>query len=498
MEKQKKKQKKVLDSVHGYITIPEELCDNIIDTPYFQRLRRVEQTSCRSLFPSARHDRFIHSLGVFHLGTKIVDSIKRNCADLPDEFDYLAENYKVACLLHDVCHTPFSHTFENYFENYYDNEKEPLLCGILRNTIDNEAFSRDWKKGAWRSAPHERLSAIMAITCFSNYIKQPDFDLEFIARMIVGCKYGPEENKSLQNAFIELLHGEVFDADGLDYVCRDAAMAGYCTSSIDVDRLISGIYIFEDKDDHSYFKVCFSNKVINEIESVLSVKHFQQYNVFAHHIVAYEQELLKEAMKSAACLHLKGEDEADPREREKNLRELCDYKAFTESISFGINKVNMIYPSDDDFVTLMKYYPEKNYIKQWLTRNYELQPLWKSKSEFLHLFGDFMPKDEDMGVWVFSEDCMDFLKKKYGIQESEIWMLSAKLKDRYGDAKNVLIYIGGEIKKYEDLYPKGRLYFNDLKEFKYLFVPKRLDKEGVLTTLIAEQKRHMDIVPAMN
>lgn len=502
MEKPKKKQKRVLDSVHGYITIPEELCDNIIDTPYFQRLRRVEQTSCRSLFPSARHDRFIHSLGVYHLGTKIVESIRKNCPDLPGEFDDLAKNYEVACLLHDVCHTPFSHTFEDYYEKEKkkdgekDGEKNSLLIDTLRDTINSEAFSRDWKEGAWKSAVHERLSAIMAITCFPDYIKQPDFDLEFIARMIVGCKYGPGENKSLQNAFIELLHGKVFDADGLDYVCRDAAMAGYCTNTIDVDRLVSGIYLV--KDDHSIFEVCFSNKVINEIESVLGVKHFQQYNVFAHHIVAYEQELLKEAMKSAASLHLKGKNEENPDERKKSLRALCDYKAFTERVVFGINKVSMIYPSDDDFVTLMKYYPEEYYIKQWLTRNYELQPLWKSKSEFSHLFRDVLPKDEDMGLWVFSKKCVEFLKEKYGIPESKVWMLSHTFKDRYGDAKKVSIYIGGKIKKYEELYPKGRLSFNDLEEFKYLFVPKSLDKEAVLKTLIEEQKKYKDIVPVMN
>lgn len=60
--------KRILDSVHGYIDIDESYFSNIIDTDYFQRLRRIEQTSTRALFPSARHDRFIHSLGVFHIG----------------------------------------------------------------------------------------------------------------------------------------------------------------------------------------------------------------------------------------------------------------------------------------------------------------------------------------------------------------------------------------------------------------------------------------------
>ena len=83
-------EKRVLDSVHGYITIPEDLCDYVIDTPFFQRLRRIEQTSCRVLFPSARHDRFIHSLGVYHLGSKIVAAINRNCkGELPDNYEFV-------------------------------------------------------------------------------------------------------------------------------------------------------------------------------------------------------------------------------------------------------------------------------------------------------------------------------------------------------------------------------------------------------------------------
>lgn len=62
--------KKILDSVHGYIDIDDEYIKNIVDTLHFQRLRRIEQTSTRAIFPSARHDRFIHSLGVFYIGKK--------------------------------------------------------------------------------------------------------------------------------------------------------------------------------------------------------------------------------------------------------------------------------------------------------------------------------------------------------------------------------------------------------------------------------------------
>ena len=69
--------KKILDSVHGHILVDDIYITAIIDTPEFQRLRRVEQTSIRSVYPSARHDRFIHSLGVFYVGKMIAEHLEK-------------------------------------------------------------------------------------------------------------------------------------------------------------------------------------------------------------------------------------------------------------------------------------------------------------------------------------------------------------------------------------------------------------------------------------
>lgn len=481
------KKKRILDSVHGYITISEDICDNVVDTPYFQRLRRVEQTSCRVLFPSARHDRFIHSLGVYHLGEKIMAAVKINGEDLPERFDDRAKNYLMACLLHDVSHTPFSHTFEDYYDN-----KPNSLKDLLQTKVNTDSFTSDWKDREWNSAPHEIMSAIMAITCFPNYVKAPDYDLEFIARMIVGCKYS-DSSKSFENAFVELLHSKVLDADGLDYACRDAAMAGYSTNNIDVERLVGEIYIVKDKDDNDKYKVCFSNKAVNEIEAVLGVKNFQQYNVFAHHVVSYDQKLLEEAMKSAAYWHLNGVVSYDGLQRKKALETLCSIKAFSTPYIFGSHKVPLLYPSDDDFVSLMKYYPGDYYIKQWITRNYELQPLWKSKSEFKHIFGDSLGDVSKDGVdlWILSDACKKFLCERFGIEEHNVWILEPKLKDRFGSSNELQIYIDGKVKKYEELYPKGRMHFNDLGEqFKFIYVPKTLDKAVVIKALKEEQEKN--------
>lgn len=66
------------DTVHGYISVPEEYVSAFIDTDVFQRLRNIEQTGMRVLYPSARHDRFIHSLGTFYLGNKAINCLRNN------------------------------------------------------------------------------------------------------------------------------------------------------------------------------------------------------------------------------------------------------------------------------------------------------------------------------------------------------------------------------------------------------------------------------------
>ena len=67
-----------MDSVHGYISIPRCFVDNLIDTEYFQRLRNIDQTGMRILYPDGKHDRFCHSLGVYYLGRRGVDALLNN------------------------------------------------------------------------------------------------------------------------------------------------------------------------------------------------------------------------------------------------------------------------------------------------------------------------------------------------------------------------------------------------------------------------------------
>lgn len=486
--------KRILDSVHGYIDIDDSYFSNIIDTDYFQRLRRIEQTSTRALFPSARHDRFIHSLGVFHIGCKIVERLS-HCPNLEHvSFDLspIFESYKIACLLHDVCHSPFSHTFEKYFDN-----KKSDLKALLKRIVASKSFSEDWESVLDPSAPHERMSAIVAVMKFGKFIKETaKADCELVARMIIGLHYRDNSDEAcFRNAMIELIHGDVIDADGLDYVCRDAWASGYSTNKIDITRLVASICI--EKNDKGKYTLCFTTKSLNEIESVLKVKTFQQFYVINHHTVTYEQKLLVEAVKSTA-LKLIGCDEElsskDIVERKENaIRNLCSIYAFVQpepGIPIGVKTKDGILismPMDDDFVFLMKMNKEDNYVKQWLSRNYALKPLWKSKAEFYSLFPNLVEVKLTANSWIFHDDCKRYIANNFNLPIEDIWIERATPKYKGNFAKKVNLFVGGKVISYEKLFPKDiQSYEPPENEFFYIFVPQNSDKEEILKSLKEE------------
>lgn len=112
-----------MDSVHGYINVPKCFVKYIIDTEMFQRLGNIDQTGMRILYPDAKHDRYGHSLGVYHLGCKAVEALLENFSrDIHWRIRsdnkmliFWANNkilFMLACLLHDIGHVPFSHSLE--------------------------------------------------------------------------------------------------------------------------------------------------------------------------------------------------------------------------------------------------------------------------------------------------------------------------------------------------------------------------------------------------
>jgi HD superfamily phosphohydrolase len=277
------------DNIHGYIKMPVPFVEEFIDTELFQRLRYIEQTGMRILYPSARHDRFIHSLGTFHLGKKAYEAFRENVKLYYNSGDVNKNHYKVlptdkknemfwdkhdvlfsiACLLHDCGHAPFSHTLEYIYD--IEAAKDPVtkLNRKITSIYKSHSFIEDFNVGIGKE--HERMSAILVKDYFGEKIKKvvnekferaicDNSDLEFIARAIIGCQYkdiSTKENQ-IKNCFIQLLNSKSIDVDGLDYIIRDSKLSGIETPGIDADRLIGSLTIiettnFQDADLSNYF-----------------------------------------------------------------------------------------------------------------------------------------------------------------------------------------------------------------------------------------------------
>lgn len=459
--------KRILDTVHGYIMVDEKFISHIVDTPLFQRLRRVEQTSIRAVYPSARHDRFIHSLGVFHIGSLIVNQLRIDALannhwnETEATLETIYGSYLAACLLHDIAHAPFSHSFESYYG------QKRFLAKELKEVIKKKNFSKDLKKIIKLDEPnfHEYASAFLVVKEYKQTLAQLGYDTELVVRMITGVFYDEEKiTHQIQNCFISLLHGKVIDADRLDYACRDVWASGYCTSNIDLRRLISALHIKKKEGD---YVVCFESNSLNEIEGVLNVKDFQTKFVINHHTVVYEQYLLQQAAEKTAMYFFPTE------KKEENpgytaLNKIVNINALYGEVKTKIGGLCIHLLSDDDLVFLMKQTPDNDFYKEWCSRNYCRFALWKSKDEFHHYF-PLVSRTDTLINSKFSQTIEIALKAK-GYNEKDIQINEIKFKCRV-PLKSLYLVVANDVVRYTDI--KGE--DEDRKDivFYYVFVSKK-------------------------
>ena len=204
------------DPVHGLIVFEEnddlaQLAWRLINTPEFQRLRRIKQLGVSEfVFPSAVHTRFAHSIGVFHTARELVRIIEReSVAARP--FDRNRANVAtIAALLHDLGHGPFSHTFEGVQESRgVEKRHEKWTAEIIRN---NDGAIRPLLE-AYRAGITEEVASLVAA----------------------------EDPTDIYHAVVS----SSFDADRLDYLRRDRLMTGTGAGAIDFDWLMEYVRVAE-------------------------------------------------------------------------------------------------------------------------------------------------------------------------------------------------------------------------------------------------------------
>ncbi len=374
------KSKQFRDPVHGYIAIPEDYCAKIIDTPIFQRLREIEQTGIRVLFPGARHCRFSHSLGTFYLGRRAFRGFFQNARSSfegvnEDMWAGYESTFSVACLLHDCAHAPFSHVFESYYDYQPTAETSRLRAPLLAAANDG-AFESDYTTAANTPSPHEKASAILVLTHFAEAVRSLGGDPLLASRMILGCRHLGADNDMtrLENCLISLLNGKAVDVDKLDYIVRDTWASGANNVSIDTHRLLSSLTY-----DAELHRLAFRKSALSVLQSVVDGRNYLYRWIFGHHKVVYNQYLLETAVNRLA-------QRLSPDDPDRFLSNLFSLEAFEGDVEI-FEGTSVYLPTDHDLSVLLRQYrdeiPEAT---EYLFRQHSRKALWKTSAEFSVLF----------------------------------------------------------------------------------------------------------------
>jgi uncharacterized protein len=236
----------IFDNVHGFIYLNK--CEwQIINSQPFQRLRNISQLGLVNyVFPGANHDRFSHSIGVCFLAGEMVKKINEKLAKRKK--DSLDEKcIRLAALLHDIGHYPYSHTIESVIKNHTPKGGIPLKGGT-----ESPDFSKSHSHklnsdthGYDDFAHHERIATLVINhTEIKDILKSngiTDAEIRKICQIISGKYDGYEKS---------LIHSEL-DADRFDYLLRDSHNTGVIYGKFDVKQIIRhlDIYIDDSKED---------------------------------------------------------------------------------------------------------------------------------------------------------------------------------------------------------------------------------------------------------
>ena len=293
----------IRDLVHEYINLTKFDLD-IIDTVEFQRLKDIRQLTCQEVYPSARHTRFEHSLGVLELTRRAISNLNRN-GFIDDNCkhsgkiidDNLLFNASIAALLHDVGHCPFSHMGETEFD--VEEVRESLYDEISINdsTKDcKELLNRIGKKNSTDiGSVHEQLSCIMILTKFDDLLQKLteqncnegiQIDYELIIRCILGIEYDISDVKlfkqnRLKNSIIRLINSNIFDMDKLDYIMRDSYFTGIGMPRIDTQRLFRNMFFNQN------YELVFKSRAIPVLQNMIDSRDGLYMYVYNHHAVVF-------------------------------------------------------------------------------------------------------------------------------------------------------------------------------------------------------------------
>jgi HD superfamily phosphohydrolase len=239
------------DPIYGFISIPNALIYDLIQHPYFQRLRRISQMGLSYLvYPGANHTRFHHALGCMHLMQKAVDVLRFKGVSITKE----EENaLYIAILLHDIGHGPFSHAMErSIVEDVHHEEISLLFMHQLNVEFDGQLD--------------------LAIQVFEG-----DYHRKFMLQLI----------------------SSQLDMDRMDYLKRDSFYSGVAEGNVNSERLIQMMNVVDDV-------LVIEEKGIYSVEKFLMSRRLMYWQAYLHKTSLVAELILTRILKRAKELTLKG------------------------------------------------------------------------------------------------------------------------------------------------------------------------------------------------
>ncbi len=411
---------KIKDPIFGYISVEDVDVYTVLNSAMFHRLQDVIQTSYQSVYPSATHNRFTHSLGVYHLGqmaaAKLTNDILIQKLCTNKEVDELTKTFILACLMHDIGHSPFSHTGEKFYFQYdEDNSEIPIIWKRLLDELSDEDFVKDSDgKNKTKGAEHEIMSAYVSLVNFKSIFRF--IDKSFFVRCIIGLKY--ENRKDVRNCFIELLNSKTIDVDKLDYLIRDSFITGFKSINIDYERLLNAICVINEED---CLTLGFEKSALSTLENVILAHDMERKWIQNHPVIKYESYLVSYMIAKTQAFY-----------KEQKI-DLFSASSLSEK-GIGRRSKKICLLSDSDIRTYTKkFFSKDKIIKEYYARSLRRKPLWKSESEYRILFEQRGVDDRILGELESRISSLeDFLVGKFDIpiiNEDALIYLKSELPD---------------------------------------------------------------------
>ena len=269
--------KRIADPVHGTIGL-SELEMELLSTQAFQRLRNVKQLGLAHLvFPGADYSRLSHSIGVNYVTSRILNSLINNTGQDVTDPEY--ELYRLAGLMHDIGHYPFSHTFENAVSTFYLNKLQPMLFTDPTWTGDppGSLIPDGGVVETPDSLDHEDVGGLLLETdleirqVLARFGVSPEPIRDIISRRSSGTGAVPR--------FANLVSSDL-DADRIDYLSRTALHTGLPYGSVDIEYLLSQMKLDNEN------RICLDPSALRTVEHFLLGRYFDYQQVNFHKTVA--------------------------------------------------------------------------------------------------------------------------------------------------------------------------------------------------------------------